>query len=114
MNTAPLTMSAMARRNDKPMRTQRMVQMLRITRRRDSQSGGGPDGGREPFDGSRKSSIATVSRGAGYLRILTARAMTSAASISESADCTSIVSFAQCDSGMTSVGLNAVAFVNDV
>ena len=45
--------------------------------------------------------------------MLTARAMTSATVITEIADCTSIVSFVQRDIGITSVGLNAVAFVND-
>jgi hypothetical protein len=45
---------------------------------------------------------------------LTARAITSAASMSDIADCTSIASFAHFDMGITSVGLNAVALVNDV
>jgi hypothetical protein len=49
-----------------------------------------------------------------YFKMFTARAMTSATVINEIADWTSIVSFAQRDSGMTSVGLNAVAFVNDM
>jgi hypothetical protein len=51
---------------------------------------------------------------AGYLRMLTERATTSATVISETADCANIVSFAHRDIGMTSVGLKAVAFVNDV
>jgi hypothetical protein len=45
--------------------------------------------------------------------MLTARAMTSATVITEIADCVSIVSFAHLVMGITSVGLNAVAFVND-
>ena len=39
--------------------------------------------------------------------------MTSAPIDNETADCTSIAIFAHRDSGITSVGLNAVAFVND-
>ena len=46
-------------------------------------------------------------------RMLTARAITRIAIISDTNDWTSIVSFAQCLIGMTSVGLNASAFVND-
>jgi len=45
--------------------------------------------------------------------MLTARAITSAPTASDTADWTSMVSFAHLASGMTSVGLNAVAFVND-
>jgi hypothetical protein len=45
--------------------------------------------------------------------MLTARAISSAPAASETADWTSIVSFAQRASGITSVGLNAVALVND-
>ncbi len=48
-----------------------------------------------------------------YRKMLTARAMTSATVTIEIADCASIVSFAQRVMGMTSVGLNAVAFVNE-
>jgi hypothetical protein len=48
-----------------------------------------------------------------YFKILTARAMTSATVITEMADCVSIVSFAHLVMGITSVGLKAVAFVND-
>ena len=50
---------------------------------------------------------------ADYLRMLTARAMTSATVISDTADCASMVSFAHRERGITSVGLNAVAFVNE-
>ena len=50
----------------------------------------------------------------GQRRMLTARAMTRAANMSERADCTIIATFAHFDIGITSVGLNAVAFVNDV
>ena len=46
--------------------------------------------------------------------MFTARAMTSATVINEIADWMSIVSLAYRDIGMTSVGLNAVAFVNDM
>ena len=46
--------------------------------------------------------------------MLTARATTSTASINDSADSIIIANFAQRVSGITSVGLNAVAFVNDV
>ena len=46
--------------------------------------------------------------------MLTALATTSATVISETADWASIVNFAQRDNGSTSVGLNAVALVNDV
>ena len=48
-----------------------------------------------------------------YLRMLTARAMTRAAVTREIADCSIIDSFAHFDNGMVSVGLNAVALVND-
>ena len=43
----------------------------------------------------------------------TARATTSAPIASDTADCSSMASFAHRASGMTSVGLNAVALVND-
>ena len=46
-------------------------------------------------------------------RMFTARAMTRAPSESDTPDWTSMVSLAQRASGMTSVGLNAVALVND-
>ena len=49
-----------------------------------------------------------------YFKMLTARATTSATVTNEIADCTSMIAFAQRDNGMTSVGLNAVAFVNEV
>ena len=48
-----------------------------------------------------------------HLRMLTARAITSATVTSETSDWASMVSFAHRDNGMTSVGLNAVALVND-
>ena len=48
-----------------------------------------------------------------YLRMLTARAMTRAAMTSETRAWTSMVSFAHRVNGMVSVGLNAVALVND-
>ena len=60
--------------------------------------------------GSRHGGTGTA---ATYFRTLTARAMTNATVTSEIADCPSMVSFAHRDNGMTSVGLNAVAFVND-
>jgi len=43
---------------------------------------------------------------------LTARAATSATVKSEASDCTAISIFADCVSGIVSVGLNAVALVN--
>ena len=49
-----------------------------------------------------------------YFRMLTARAITSTASINDSADSIIIANLAQRVSGITSVGLNAVALVNDV
>src|SRR5436305_1673812 len=45
--------------------------------------------------------------------MLTARAMTRASVASEIRDCPSMVSLAHRDSGMTSVGLKAVALVNE-
>ena len=48
-----------------------------------------------------------------HLRMLTARAMTSATVASETADCSIIVSLAQRLNGMVSVGLKAAALVND-
>jgi len=56
--------------------------------------------------------ILSQSRGT-YSRMLTARAMTNAAVTRETADCSIIDSFAHRDSGIVSVGLNAVALVND-
>ena len=46
-----------------------------------------------------------------YLRMLTARAITSPRIMMEQTACTVIASFAQRASGITSVGLNAVASV---
>ena len=48
----------------------------------------------------------------GYFRMLTARATTSATVMMEMTDCRVMASFAQRDSGITSVGLNADALVN--
>ena len=48
-----------------------------------------------------------------YFKMLTARAMTRATVTSETSDCASMVSLAHRDSGITSVGLKAVALVND-
>jgi hypothetical protein len=48
-----------------------------------------------------------------YFRMLTARAMTSTRVMTEMRDCVSIVSLAQRVMGIASVGLNAIAFVND-
>ena len=48
-----------------------------------------------------------------YLRMFTARAITNATVTRETNDWASMVSFAHRDSGSTSVGLNAVALVND-
>ena len=48
-----------------------------------------------------------------HFRLLIAQATTISASTSEIAACSIIVIFAQIRSGMTSVGLNAAAFVNE-
>jgi hypothetical protein len=48
-----------------------------------------------------------------YFKMLTARAMTRTRVTTEMIDCESIVSFAQRVMGIASVGLNAIAFVND-
>lgn len=48
-----------------------------------------------------------------YLRMLTARARTRTTVTIDTADCSSMAVFAHRDSGMTSVGLNAAALVND-
>ncbi len=48
-----------------------------------------------------------------YLKRPTAREMTNAITISETADCTSIAIFAHRASGIVSVGLNEHAFVKD-
>ena len=50
----------------------------------------------------------------GQPRMFTARATTRIASTSETEDSMVMANFAHLESGMTSVGLNAVAFVNDV
>src|ERR1700693_4389422 len=47
-------------------------------------------------------------------KMLTAREMTKASVMSEASDCSAISSFAHPVSGIVSVGLNAVALVNDV
>ena len=52
-------------------------------------------------------------RGEAYLRMLTARAITKAKVSKATAACTSISIFAHRERGMTSVGLKAVALVND-
>jgi len=49
----------------------------------------------------------------GQLRMLTAREITRATVSSEASDCSIISSFAHGVSGMVSVGLNAVALVNE-
>jgi len=48
-----------------------------------------------------------------YRRMLTARATTRTTVTIDTADCSSMAVFAHRDSGMTSVGLNAAALVND-
>ncbi len=48
-----------------------------------------------------------------YRRMLTARAMTRTTVTIDTADCSSMAVFAHRDSGMTSVGLDAAALVND-
>ena len=48
-----------------------------------------------------------------HFRMFTARAITSAAVTRDTAACSIIASFTHRDIGMVSVGLNAVAFVND-
>ena len=53
-------------------------------------------------------------RAACQCRMFTARAITSAPRTSDTADCTRKVSLAHRARGMTSVGLNAVAFVKEV
>jgi len=70
---------------------------------------------RRPYPGSGCRGCSGVpSRACGQvLRMLTARAMTSAPMASDTEDCTSMVSFAHLANGITSVGLNAVALVND-
>jgi len=51
--------------------------------------------------------------GGRYLRMLTARATTRATVIRETADCSSMIIFAQRVSGIVSVGLKAVALVKE-
>jgi hypothetical protein len=48
---------------------------------------------------------------AGYVNAFTALAITNPITVSETRDCTAIISLAQGDIGMTSVGLNAVLVV---
>ena len=55
----------------------------------------------------------TVGAGAGQARMLTARAATSSSVTSETVDWISISCFAVRVSGIVSVGLNALAFVNE-
>ena len=69
---------------------------------------------RPPFLASEKRRLSEARSGpTAHLRMLTARAITSATVTSETSDWASMVSFAHRDNGMTSVGLNAVALVND-
>jgi hypothetical protein len=70
-------------------------------------------GGRGTRPGRRGRGPAGGAEREGRYRMLTARAMTSAPTESDTADWTAIVSLAHRASGITSVGLNAVAFVND-
>ena len=56
--------------------------------------------------------LATDTSAPGYFRMLTARATISATVTMEMTDCRAMASFAQRDSGITSVGLNAEALVN--
>jgi len=49
-----------------------------------------------------------------YLKMLTARAATSSTVAAETDDSTSIITFARRVSGIASVGLNAIAFVNEM
>jgi hypothetical protein len=49
-----------------------------------------------------------------YLKMLTARAATSSTVIAETEDSTSIITFARRLNGIASVGLNAIAFVNEM
>gem|GEM_PF-2950539 len=67
---------------------------------------------------SRATRTSTGARGTArapvQLKMLTAREMTTATVSSEASDWTIMSSFAQAVSGMVSVGLNAVALVNDV
>ena len=46
-----------------------------------------------------------------YVNAFTALAITNPITVSETRDCTAIISFAQGDIGITSVGLNAVLVV---
>ena len=73
---------------------------------------GGAPGGPAGRGGARDGQLGRIGTGQPG-RMLTARAMTRAARPSETADWTSMVSLAQRASGITSVGLNAVALVND-
>jgi hypothetical protein len=52
-----------------------------------------------------------TARASAYFRIFIARAITSPKMTSEAVACTAIASLAQRQSGITSVGLNAVALV---
>ena len=71
-------------------------------------------GGHEHGPGGQRARTRRAGTGQeGRYRMLTARAITSAPTPSDTADCTAIVSLAHRASGITSVGLNAVAFVND-
>ncbi len=63
------------------------------------------------LSGGRRILIADSKRSGHQVRMFTARATTSPRMTSEINACTPMVSLAQCRSGMTSVGLNAVAFV---
>ena len=58
------------------------------------------------------SGLAAGTPAPGYFRMLTARATISATVTMETIDCKVMASFAQRDSGITSVGLNAAALVN--
>ena len=58
------------------------------------------------------SGLAVGASAPGYFKMLTARATISATVTMEMTDCRAMASFAQRDSGITSVGLNADALVN--
>ena len=69
--------------------------------------------GRAPGElAGRAPGLAAGAPAPGYFRMLTARATISATVTMETTDCKVMASFAQRDSGITSVGLNAAALVN--
>ena len=96
--------------DDPTLRTQPPV-LLAVTGRHASRWGTQPNP--RARDVCRPSQRRTAAHGGVQPKMFTAREMTTATVMSDASDCSAMSSFAQPVSGIVSVGLNAVAFVNE-